>query len=140
MTSEDREREIEDYVGYLDLLHDEIFSAVDRSKVRLWVLGFSQGTATVARWVASGKVQPNRVVLWSGLLPSELDSRTAGKLAQHSPLTIVLGSKDEFARPDLIAVQDARLKELMVPYRVIRFDGGQEITPEVLALLTSEEW
>lgn len=140
MTSEDREREIEDYVSYLDLLHDEIFSAVDRSRVRLWVLGFSQGTATVARWVARGKVKPDRVVLWSGLLPSELDSQTAGKLAQHSPLTIVLGSKDEFARPDLVAVQATRLNELMVPNRIIRFDGGHEITPEVLTLLTSEEW
>src|ERR1051325_282423 len=61
MTSEDRESEIDDYVRYLDLLHDEIFSVVDRSKVRLWVLGFSQGVATVARWVVKGKVEPDSV-------------------------------------------------------------------------------
>ena len=35
MTSEDRESEIDDYVSYLDLLHDEVFSLVDRAKVRL---------------------------------------------------------------------------------------------------------
>ena len=139
MSAEDRECEIEDYVSYLDLLHDEIFSEVDRSGVRLWVLGFSQGTATVARWVARGKVEPNRVILCSGLLPSELDSRSAGKLAQHSPLTIVLGSMDDFARPDLIALQETRLKELKVPHRVIRFEGGHEITGEVLTRLTQEE-
>ena len=132
MTSEDRECEIEDYVSYLDLLHDEVFSAVDRSKVKLWVLGFSQGTATVARWVARGRVAPDRIVLCSGLLPSELNSQTAERLARHSPLTIVLGSNDDFARPDLVAVQEARLKELGVPFQLIRFEGGHEITPEVL--------
>jgi predicted esterase len=139
MTSEDRVYEIEDYVSYLDLLHDEIFSIVDRAKVKLWALGFSQGTATVARWVASGRIAADRVVLCSGLLPSELDSRSAALLTRRSPLTIVLGTNDDFARPDLVAVQDARLKELMIPYQVIRFEGGHEITPEVLTRLTQEE-
>lgn len=135
MTSEDRDCEIEDYVSYLDILHDEIFSVVDRAHVRLWVLGFSQGTATAARWVARGKVEPDRVVLCSGLLPAELDSRTAPRLAQHSPLTIVLGNSDEFARHELVAMQGARLEKLEVPYEVIRFDGGHEISTEVLTRL-----
>jgi predicted esterase len=136
MTAEDREAEIEDYVCYLDLLHDEIFSIVDRSAVRLWVLGFSQGTATVARWVARGKVDPDRLVLYSGLLPSELDVKGAARLARRSPLTVVLGTRDEFARPELIAAQEARLRELRLPHTTIRFDGGHEITPEVLQRLT----
>ena len=84
MTSEDREREIEDYVRYLDLLYDEIFSVVPRKGVRLWVVGFSQGTATVARWVARGKVDPDRVVLWAGLLPPELTAQDAAALARRA--------------------------------------------------------
>ncbi len=135
MTSEDREREIEDYVDYLDSLHDEIFSIVPREKVRLWVLGFSQGAATAARWVAQGKVDPDRVVLWAGMLPAELNSETAAALTRRSPLTLVLGRGDEFARPELIAAQEARLKELGVPYEVIRFDGGHEIIPDTLRSL-----
>jgi predicted esterase len=135
MTREDRESEIEDYVGYLDSLHDEIFSRVDRSGVRLWVLGFSQGVATVARWIARGVVDPDRVVFYAGVLPPELDAGSAARLARRSPLTLVLGSDDEFARPDLIAQQEARLRDLRVAHDTIRFDGGHEITPEVLARL-----
>ena len=135
MTSEDREREIEDYVRYLDLLYDEIFSVVQRKSVRLWVLGFSQGTATVARWVARGKVDPDRVVFWAGLLPPELTSRDATSLARRAPLTVVLGRRDEFAKPDLVAAQESRLNELAVPYETIRFDGGHEIVPDVLRSL-----
>jgi predicted esterase len=135
MTYEDREAEIEDYVSYLDLLHDQIFARVDRAAVRLWVLGFSQGVATVARWVARGKVEPDRVVFYAGVLPSELNARSAARLARNSPLTIVLGTDDEFARPEVIAQQEARLRELGVGHETIRFDGGHEITPEVLARL-----
>jgi len=136
MTTEDRELEMEDYVRYLDLLHDEIFFVVDRSKVKLWVLGFSQGTATVARWVVRGKVQPDRVVFCAGVLPPELSAADAPRLALRAPLTIVLGRSDNFARPELVAAQKTRLKDLNVPHRLITFDGGHEITPEVLDRLT----
>jgi predicted esterase len=135
MTSEDRECEIEDYVGYLDLLYDEIFSLVRRESVRLWVLGFSQGTATVARWVARGKVDPDRVVLWAGLLPPELTAVDAAALTRRAPLTVVLGRQDDFAKPDLVAAQDRRLQELGVAYELIRFDGGHEIAPDALRSL-----
>ena len=136
MTAEDREAEIDDYVNYLDLLHDHIFDLIDRASVRLWVLGFSQGTATVARWVARGNVDPDRVVLYSGLLPSEIDKEGAARLAKRSPLTIALGTKDDFAKPELIATQEALLQELRVPHTTIRFDGGHEVLPEVLQRLT----
>jgi predicted esterase len=135
MTSEDREREIEDYVRYLDLLYDEIFSVVPRKKVRLWVLGFSQGAATVTRWVAHGKADPDRVVLWAGMLPPELTARDATALTRRAPLTVVLGRQDDFAKPDLIAAQESRLKELGVAYETIRFDGGHEIIPDALRSL-----
>jgi len=135
MTREDRECEIEDYVRYLDALHDKIFSTVAREKVRLWVLGFSQGTATAARWVARGKVDPDRVVLWSGLIPPELNAESAAILARRSPLTVVFGRSDEFASPELIAAQESRLKELGVPHGTIRFDGGHEIIPDALRML-----
>lgn len=136
MTAEDREYEMEDYITYLDLLHDEIFSVVDRSKVKLWVLGFSQGAATVARWVVRGRVEPDRVVFYAGVLPPELTAQGAARLAKRAPLTIVLGKHDEFARPDLIAVQEKHLEDLKVPHQLITFDGGHEITPEVLNRLT----
>jgi predicted esterase len=138
MTSEDRDREIEDYVGYLDLLYDEIFALVPRERVRLWVLGFSQGAATVARWVAQGKADADRVVLWAGMLPPELNVPAAAALSRRAPLTVVLGRHDDFAKPDLIAAQESRLKELGIPYATIRFDGGHEIVPDALRSLAEK--
>ena len=135
MTYEDREADIADYVNYLDVLHDEVFSVVDRSSVRLWVLGFSQGVATAARWVARGRVEPDRVVFCSGVLPPEMDAARASRLTRRAPLMIALGTDDEFARPSLIAQQEARLHALGISHQTLRFDGGHEIVPEVLTWL-----
>ena len=137
MTSEDRESEIEDYVSYLDLLYDEVFSVVDRAKVRVWTLGFSQGVSTVARWVVRGKVEPDRVVLCSGMLPAELDAKGAKRLVSRAPLTITFGDSDEFARAEHVVSEETKLKTLGIPYEIIRFKGGHAITPELLHQLTA---
>src|SRR5512138_2618676 len=47
MTREDREREIDDQVSYLDALVDRVRPGGAAGGVRLRVLGFSQGVATI---------------------------------------------------------------------------------------------
>ncbi len=123
---------MDDYVSYLDLLHDEVFSVVDRAKVRVWTVGFSQGVSTVARWVVRGKVEPDRVVLSSGMLPAELDAQGAKRLAARAPLTITFGDADEFAQAEHVRSEQAKLNDLGIPYEIIRFKGGHAITPELL--------
>jgi predicted esterase len=136
MTAEDRDAEMNDYIEYLDLLHDEIFSAVDRTRVRVWAIGFSQGAATVTRWVVRGKVEPDRVVLCSGMLPAELDREGAKRLVRRAPLTLAFGDADEFASPERVAAEEAKLDDLGIPYEIMRFKGGHTITPELLTRLT----
>jgi predicted esterase len=136
MTAEDRDAEMTDYIEYLDLLHDEIFSAVDRTRVRVWAIGFSQGAATVTRWVVRGKVEPHRVVLCSGMLPAELDREGAKRLVRRAPLTLAFGDADEFASSERVAAEEAKLDDLGIPYEIMRFKGGHTITPELLTRLT----
>src|SRR5437762_7802629 len=69
MTREDRLHEIDDYVRYLDAL----YSHVAPGAARVTALGFSQGTATVCRWAALGSVRIDRLVLWGGEVPPDLD-------------------------------------------------------------------
>ena len=132
MTREDREAEIEDQVAYLDLIYDEIFSQVGRGRVRLWVLGFSQGVATVIRWLARARTSPDRVVLWAGMIPPELDARAARALWARAPVTMVVGSTDEFATPKVVAAQEAKLRELGVAFTSIGFDGGHDLSGDTL--------
>ena len=135
MTSEDREAEIDDYIRYLDLLYDQIFTTVDRARVRLWALGFSQGVATVARWVARRKVQPDRVVLWSGSLPPELDREGGAALAARAPLVVVSGRGDEYATEERVAAQRNALRQLDIAYEMVWWDGGHEIDATTLVAI-----
>ena len=132
MTREDREAEIEDQIRYLDLVYDEIFRQVGRDGVRLWVLGFSQGVATVARWLARGKASADRVVLWAGMIPPELDAAGARALSARAPVRMVVGSSDEFATPKIVAAQEAKLRELGVAFTPMGFEGGHDLSDSAL--------
>src|SRR5688572_6897667 len=55
MTREDREADIKDYVSYLDrLFFDEIEPKAKQYNLKINALGFSQGAATLSRWLALG--------------------------------------------------------------------------------------
>lgn len=139
MTREDRDAEVADQARYLDLLYGEVFMAIDRDAVRLWVLGFSQGVATVARWLARDTIQADRVVLWAGMIPPELDAKGARTLSARAPVTVVVGSSDEFATPKVVAAQEARLRELGVPFTAQRFEGGHDLTDDALLELAASD-
>ncbi len=140
MTREDRLAEIADYVRYLDQLAVEALPRPGPAPLPLHVLGFSQGTATAARWLAMGTATasgPRRLILWGGELPPDLDLAAARGRWADLALILVVGSRDEFITPKVLARDEARLNEAGIRYRVVHFEGGHEILPDVLQGLTT---
>lgn len=137
MTREDREAEIADQARYLDMVYEEVFRGIDRAGVRLWVLGFSQGVSTVARWLARGKQTADRVVLWAGMIPPELDANGARALAARAPVTVVVGNSDQLATAEVVAAQEARLRALGVPFTARTFDGPHDLSDAALLELAN---
>jgi predicted esterase len=132
MTREDRLAEIEDYVAYLDALHDAVFARVDRTAATLTVLGFSQGTATVSRWVAGGTTRPDRLVLWGGLLPPDLDLAAAREALARLELVLVAGRRDRFVGEEKLSAQVAALEHVGITARTVRHPGGHRLNADVL--------
>jgi predicted esterase len=132
MTREDRLNEIADYVRYLDAVSAEVLGRLDRGAVRVHVLGFSQGTATASRWAAFGTPRVDRLVLWGGEVPPDLDLAAARERLASLDLELVVGSRDELYTPKVLARDEERLREAGIPHRVIRFQGGHEIDDAVL--------
>lgn len=137
MTREDREAEIADYVRWLDAALDDATGGAEASRARLHVLGFSQGTVTVCRWLAHrrrrGLAPAARVVLWGGEIPHDLDLAADGDALRAAPLTLVVGDADEFATPAMVARQRARLDAAHVPYTLVQYPGGHRLEHETLA-------
>jgi len=121
MTREDRLAEIADYVRYLDAVYATVRTGRERSRARVTVLGFSQGTATACRWLAQGVAHAERLILWGAR------ERLAGV-----DLTLVAGRRDEFITPKILARERERLTTHGISFRVVQFDGGHEIDERVL--------
>ncbi|UOQ68138.1 alpha/beta hydrolase [Hymenobacter volaticus] len=137
MTREDRLFEIEDYVGYLNQLASTILAHV-LPEVRVTVLGFSQGAATVSRWLARARFRPARLVLWAGAFPPDMDFTVATQLMRNLPVTLVCGDDDEFIKSADLEQQREFLRGLGVEPEVVRFAGKHTLDANVLQRLHAQ--
>ncbi|MFL5762470.1 MAG: alpha/beta hydrolase [Bacteroidia bacterium] len=130
MTKEDREDDIADYVNFLNKVYDEVTPG--NKKLVINVLGFSQGTATVCRWVAKGHVRPDNLILWAGSVPPDLD------IFKGVNTYVVLGDADEFIPEQEAEKQLALLDAKEIRYELIRFQGRHEVDKKTLLLLSEK--
>lgn len=136
MTREDRESEISDYIAYLDTVHAVMLATLGRADEppAVTVLGFSQGGATAARWVASGHVKA-RLIVWGSQIPPELDLADPGAPIRRADTALVIGTTDVFATPKIVEKETARLREAGFPFRFVSFSGGHRLDDDTLRSL-----
>ena len=137
MTREDRVAEIADYLAYLDTVHESMLASVAGAArpPAITVLGFSQGGATAARWVASGRVNAARLIVWGSQFPPELDLADAGAPLRRAESTLVIGTTDVYATPKIVAKETSRLSDAGFPYRFVTFQGGHRLDDNTLRAL-----
>lgn len=135
MTREDRLNEIRDYVDYLNAVYNEICKSFDSAGVKIFVLGFSQGTATAWRWVCQGSAKTDHLILWAGFVPPELELAKSQRLFRRCGLTLIIGKHDELGNEQAIIEQERTLKENQIPFKLLRFDGGHELDSQLLSEL-----
>lgn len=129
MTKEGRESEIEDYVGYLDQLYEHVVSRNKTKNLKINVLGFSQGGATVSRWVANKKIHYNNLILWASTFPDDIDFKT---ILPNANTFLLYGTEDEFASKEQINAQKDRLQKVEVDVQFIEFEGKHTIPANVI--------
>lgn len=131
-TKEDRENEITDYVKYLNDLYNEIINTSVLGNVRITVFGFSQGTATACRWIIRSGVKVDRLILWGGGIPPDIDLEVYRETINGLNPTLVIGDKDDFIPEFLIQQELKRIERLKLKFNLKRFNGGHEIPKEIL--------
>jgi predicted esterase len=138
MTREDREAEIEDYLNYLDRLAERVRLSVP-GEPRIEVHGFSQGAAAASRWVAFGRIRPDRLVLWGERVPPDLPLDRHGERLARAGLTIVAGTRDRHVSDGDLEAERIRLAAQGIGPIIHRFDGGHRVDAGVLRSLTGKE-
>jgi predicted esterase len=132
MTREDRLAEIDDQVRYLDAVYAEVLQGIDRSRLRVYVFGYSQGAAAAARWLARGTVRAERLILWGGEIPPDLDLSVERERFTRLDLTLVAGAQDPFITAKILDREKQRLDAHAIPFHLVTFEGGHEIDEAVL--------
>jgi predicted esterase len=138
MTKEAREEEINDYVNYLDSVCDEVIKYGLTGDIKITLLGFSQGTATACRWLTKGKSKIERLILWGGGIPPDIDLISNQKIFNSLIPEIIIGTRDEFVPEEQIEKEIKRLEENKLNYKILRFDGGHQIKADVLRQLIQQ--
>ena len=138
MTREDRLVEIADYVRFLDAVCEDAFADVDGGAVPLHVLGFSQGAATACRWLEHGATSADRLVLWGGAVPPDVDLVGESSALRRTRLTLVVGAQDQYATPRVVAEQEERLRRHAVGFGSVSFDGRHALDPEAQRRVVEE--
>jgi len=137
MTKEDREEEIRDYVAYLDEVYREVLSLLENKNVKITALGFSQGTATVCRWLANSRSHADHLVLWAGAFPGDMDLQLNKAVFNNMRTMLVTGDNDEFINEEQVKEYEQLLKDRGISHEVLRFKGKHEIKEETLVELAS---
>ncbi len=131
MTKDKREPEITAYVNYLNQLYELIRPLAPGARVTL--LGFSQGTATVSRWLAALPEAPARLVLWAGAFPEDMAFDAAPSLLTGATeLHTVLGDADPFVTPESKARQARFIASHGLRPTHHEFSGGHTLDAAVL--------
>ncbi len=132
MTSEDRELEIEDQLSFLDRVYAEFLSPLEHKKLRIHALGFSQGVATLTRWLIHRKPPIDSIVFWAGTAPiAEIKARR--QPFSKVPWYFVVGDEDEFLPEKAVQRHLKNLEEKSGrKIRVLRYKGRHRIEPEAL--------
>lgn len=134
MTRRHRQDAIRDYSCFLQTLHQQ-YLAVLPAAVETVAVGFSQGAATVCRWMFAERPSLRHLVLWGGLPPEDLDYTILDNYLKNKHLHFLMGDADPFITPEREALFQEIKTRSGLHFREMRFAGGHEILPEVLAEL-----
>lgn len=133
MTKEYREVEIEHYLNYLDKIWQEEILAGLQTNPKICLMGFSQGVATIARWAIMRGIKFDKLVLWAGSFPKELEAEGLSTLSDQAEICFIVGKEDNFINTERLESEVAYLKDFFQKdIRQILFDGKHEVTREVL--------
>ncbi len=131
MTKQDRYDEIEDFTNYLQSLYDRHCNHVNQN-VKIIFFGFSQGCATMWRWIHAKMPRYDVLINWAGWIPEDISYLQLKIFLAGKKLYLMYGTDDEF-------IDESRLQgirevidknELII--KISQFRGGHKIPKEEL--------
>lgn len=130
MTKENRLTDIENYIEYLNTIYHQ--ETGNNKQIPITVLGFSQGAATASRWISTGKINFQRLILWAGVFPPDIDFNTTKGILKDKKTFMVYGKNDPFITDERIAEMKTLTQQLSISPETKTFEGKHDIDAQML--------
>lgn len=130
MTSHHREDEINDYLNYLNKVFTSYKSQMKGKSIHLF--GFSQGCATLWRWLEAHKPDIKTICLWAGWLPEDVNYKHISAYLNSLDIRFIVGKQDEYLTEDRMAVFNKRVEEEKLNLTYLSYDGKHKVERSVL--------
>jgi len=134
MTKKDRLDEIADYCNFIQNLHDKHIPYC-HPDVKVIAFGFSQGVATVFRWMMEKKPMLKSLIMWAGMTPEDLDYRSQHEYLSKIDFYSIHGTQDRFLTKERINFQKNLEQEQGLDIKHFQFEGKHVIEREILVNL-----
>ncbi|GEM_PF-412736 len=138
MTKRHRYDEIEAFVGYLDQLYHRYCSHVNQ-ETKIVFFSFSQGSATVWRWMHASQPRVNAVVNWAGWIPEDIGYTHLQEYFKEIDIYLHYGQEDEFINDDTVSRITDVIDENQLDVAVSKWPGKHHIPkPELIKFFESK--
>jgi predicted esterase len=133
MTREDRLVDIENYSRFLNTVYKTVLTGYPNLPVS--ILGFSQGAATASRWALQDSISYQKIILWAGIFPDDIDFEKGKEVFKTKIVHQVYGNKDPFLSENRLNEMKLLSEKTGIKFKPIVFDGGHELHEETLLSL-----
>ncbi len=131
MTKKNRLEEIEDYSNYLSSILHSIKEDAN-ADCEIIGFGFSQGSATIFRWVHRHQPALDHIISYAGWIPEDIDFVPLQSYLADIKITHLVGDQDEYLNPKRKSqlVDIAEKNNIYVNF--IKYEGNHSIDREIL--------
>ena len=132
MTKLDKEKDIEDNISFIQTLYSKIIVEIGHTNFKLNTLGFSQGGATLVRWIMSNNINIDSLILWGSDIPK--DCLTNEKKSRWSSIDVklVIGNQDEYINEENKQKVIDLISSYGLKYELVAYEGSHKIIEKEL--------
>ncbi len=134
MTKQDRLHEITDYCNYLQDLLDQ-YLPLCNADTKVLAFGFSQGVATVWRWMMDKKPKLHALIMWAGMTPEDLDYKKDKEYLSSISFFAIHGTQDQYLTDERVEFQLKFEKDQQLDIQHSTFDGKHVVDRSTLQSL-----
>ena len=135
MTKVDKEKDIEDNISFIETLYTKIVDDIGHNNFKLKTLGFSQGGATLVRWIMSNSIKVDSLILWGSDIPQDCLTNQNKSRWSSINIKIVIGKKDEYISDENKKKVIDAVNSYGLSYKLIEYDGPHKIIESELIKL-----